>query len=348
MLDRLETHGAALRALAGQDGLSRYLRAHGERVPSDTIARAQATISVLLGRVFADQSEFHWDEERFTRAYLALEEQLFAGRTHTSVVAPVLGLDIDSPEVVLGDGLTLVRGETLPAIPADSLADSDVLLAFRAEAADDDADPFAQAGLAFRRVLAALRLYDEGGVALGAVAWTRVDDGPWRAVTLGGGGFSRGLILVEAEDEDELRAFCSLIARRTPRSGELAWALARHGMACERVMATEALSDVLLALRALLGDPDGRDGGLAARVGVLCALPEERSALTARVAHAISLERAIVTGTYPVSVAVETLIDELAGHLRAILRDVLCGHLDTDLRGLADRLIAESEPVTQS
>jgi hypothetical protein len=29
-------------------------------------------------------------------------------------------------------------------------------------------------------------------------------------------------------------------------------------------------------------------------------------------------------------------------HLRALLRDVLCGHLDADLRGLADRLVAQA------
>ena len=38
-----------------------------------------------------------------------------------------------------------------------------------------------QAGRAFRRLLVALRLYDGGGVALGSVAWTRVDSGAWRS-----------------------------------------------------------------------------------------------------------------------------------------------------------------------
>ena len=32
---------------------------------------------------------------------------------------------------------------------------------------------------------------------------------------------------------------------------------------------------------------------------------------------------------------------EVTGHLRALLRDVLCGHLDSDLRSVADRLLAE-------
>ncbi len=38
----------------------------------------------------------------------------------------------------------------------------------------------------------------------------------------------------------------------------------------------------------------------------------------------------------------EALTSELAGHLRALLRDVLCGHLDSDVRSLADELLAEA------
>ena len=37
------------------------------------------------------------------------------------------------------------------------------------------------------------------------------------------------------------------------------------------------------------------------------------------------------------------LVDELAGWLRALLRDVLCGHLDSDLRAVADELLAEED-----
>ena len=38
----------------------------------------------------------------------------------------------------------------------------------------------------------------------------------------------------------------------------------------------------------------------------------------------------------------DALVDELAEHLRAILRDTLCGHLDPDLCGVADGLLAEA------
>jgi hypothetical protein len=35
------------------------------------------------------------------------------------------------------------------------------------------------------------------------------------------------------------------------------------------------------------------------------------------------------------------LAAELADHLRALLRDVLCGHLDSDLTAVADEIIGE-------
>ena len=38
------------------------------------------------------------------------------------------------------------------------------------------------------------------------------------------------------------------------------------------------------------------------------------------------------------------LVAEVEGHLRALLRDVLCGYLDADLKGVADEILLESGP----
>jgi hypothetical protein len=340
-LARLDGHTPALRALTRHDGLGRYLKQHNERVAPDQGARARAALSLFLGRVFAEQTVFDFDAERFDRAYRQLEDAIFAGRTHAAAIVPVLGLDIASEEVVLGEGLTLTRVDAFPEAPPEVAGEADVVAAFRAEVEAGAPDPFVQAGRAFRRLIVALRLYDEGGMALGPVAWTRVGDGSWRAATLGTGGMAQGLTLIEAQEEDELRAFCSLVGRRTPRAGELAWALGRFGMACEQLSPLDALSDVLLALRALL-EPEGpASGRLVGRVAVLCAVPVERMELAERVAQAVSLERAVISGTAARSPAVDAVIGELLGHLRALLRDVLCGHLDGDLCALADRLLVQ-------
>jgi hypothetical protein len=73
---------------------------------------------------------------------------------------------------------------------------------------------------------------------------------------------------------------------------------------------------------------------------VICARPEGRAALAERVAHTISLERAVIAGLAPAEPGVDALVGELAEHLRALLRDVLCGHLDADLCQVADDLLA--------
>ncbi len=150
--------------------------------------------------------------------------------------------------------------------------------------------------------------------------------------------------MIPAQQEDELRAFLSLIGRRTPRSGELAWALRRFELASDRPRPSEALTDILLALRALL-EPEGpQTGRLAGRVAALCALPESRAQVTERIAHLVAagaLRRR--RASRPRITRSSTLVDELTGWLRALLRDVLCGHLDSDLRAVADEMLAEED-----
>jgi hypothetical protein len=103
----------------------------------------------------------------------------------------------------------------------------------------------------------------------------------------------------------------------------------------------EALSDHALALRALL-EPEGPGSGrLAGRVAALCATEDGRAALAERVARTVALERPVIAGL-AVDPAIDGLVAELAGHLRALLRDVLCGHLDADLRSVADEILAEA------
>ena len=41
----------------------------------------------------------------------------------------------------------------------------------------------------------------------------------------------------------------------------------------------------------------------------------------------------------------EALVAELGGCLRAMLRDVLCGHLEPELRRVADTLLADVAPM---
>ena len=64
---------------------------------------------------------------------------------------------------------------------------------------------------------------------------------------------------------------------------------------------------------------------LAQRLAAICAPAQERAALAERTAQAISLEHAVIAGLAPARPGVDALVDEVAEHLRAILRDILCG-----------------------
>jgi hypothetical protein len=347
MLSGLPTYAPAVRMLCGLEGLDAYLRQRGEsRIPSEHRDLADAALRTFLSVVYADRGDFEFDEERFEQAYDELELSLYEGRAMTTVVSPLLGiaLDDDTTEVALGDGLALVRGDTLEDAPGDAVwgdADDPQVLIVLTVAQDRAAPaPVSVARVRFRRTLTALRLFEPGGFALGPVAWTRIDAGTWRSTPLGGSGRPRLITRIPAEQEDELRAFCNLVARRTPRGGEIAWALSRFEMGCARLAPFEALTDYLLALRALL-EPEGRSSGrLAGRLAAICAKPEDRATVAERIAHAISLERAVITGIAPAQTGVDGLVQEISEMLRALLRDVLCGHLEADLCAVADELLA--------
>ncbi|HEV7178207.1 MAG TPA: hypothetical protein VGN29_22135, partial [Solirubrobacteraceae bacterium] len=349
MLAALPTYAPAARALAAMDGVDAYLRQRGEpRIPGEARERADAALRAFLSNVFAERSGFGFDPAKFEKCYEELERALYEGRCVATVIAPMLGIALESStkEIALGDGLSLMRGDAVPDAPAEAVwghSEEPNVLAVLTVAHDRTArSPVSTARGRFRRILTALRLFERGGYALGPIAWTRTDTGAWRTVALGSSGRPRFVTFISAEHEDELRAFCNLIARRAPTSGELAWALARFEMGCERLAPFESLTDYLLALRALL-EPEGpASGRLAQRLAVICAKPEDRAHLAERTAHAISLERAVIAGLAPAETGVDALVDELAEHLRALLRDVICGHLDADLRSVADELLAEA------
>lgn len=358
VLDRLPTYLPAARAITALDGIAAYLQQRGEpRIPPDARERADAALRSFLSAVYAECSGFGFQRERFTAAYTELEAALYEGRQVALVVVPLLGLALESDEVALGEGMSLARGETVPDVPPEAVWSTpgdvehgSVLATVTLEGERLAGPPLTTARTRLRRLLTALRLFDAGTYALGPLAWARLDGGPWQVAPLGGSGRAGSRTVIAADQEDELRAFCSLVTRRTPRAGEVAWALRRFELGLERPSPVEALTDHLLALRALL-EPEGPESGrLAQRLAVICGLPGERAALAERIARTVTLERTIVAGLAPpADAAAGVLVDELVGHLRALLRDVLCGHLDSDVRTLADELLAEAaaEPVVR-
>ena len=358
-LQRLPEHGAAVSALAGFDGLDRYLAGRGggeikarsgndlpncrERAGAHASAHtgARAALKLLLDDTFAEQTEFELRPERLAEALARLERaELTSAPDTVTLVATLHGLTIASPEIKLTKGLTIATPETLRWAPEQALAPTDdgeaghLLVALTCEEAADGRE-------VLKDLLRALRLFGDGRVALGPLAWARAGgEDAWSVIALGAGGRPHGMLVVSSEQEDELRAFCNLVSRRAPDGNEIAWALRRFELGCERASAYEALSDHLLALRALL-EPEGSSSGLlAGRIAALCATPENRVKLTERMVKAQKLERAVIAGTATERAARLALTQDVAYHLRALLRDVICGHLTPDLARLADELLA--------
>lgn len=330
-------------ALSSHNGLEEYLDAHaaGQR---GGVPILQDVLRCFTRRVFDRCGEdFELSTERFEAAYRELRPATEeAGEL--AVLALLQGVGCLSPEIALSDGVMLAPLAELDVLPPDPAwrrhgvpATVVALVVPRASGAIEEALG------ALRDLQTALRLYTPG-VAFAPLAWIRAQPSAWRALPIPGGGRADGHLFIAPEQEDELRAFTSLVTRRRPAEGELAWALERFELGLERDDPLSGLTDNLLALRALL-EPEGvRSGRLAGRIAALCAQPELRDVATERVAHAISLEQSLIAGVNVGGDAV-ALASEIEQHLRALLRDVICGHLSPDLLTLADSMLVEVEPM---
>lgn len=348
-LERLPSHARAARALRDFDGLDRYIAAAG-RDPAQLRgpARVRTAVELLLAEVFAEQSDFLVHPQRVRRAIERLERSALASAGGVTIAASLHGMTITSAELALTRGLAIARPETLQGLPEALQAPGDEapshLVATFACEQEDLREALAHGRAVLLELLRGLRLFGDGRVTLGAVAWARVAGAAWTPVPLGAGGRPRGMLVVGADQEDELRAFCNLVSRRAPHRNEVAWALRRFELGCDRAVEYEALSDHLLALRALL-EPEGpASGRLPERLAALCALAPQRPRLRERVAAALALERDFMSGAAVEHAAGLELAREIADHLRALLRDVICGHLETELAALADDILLEDEP----
>jgi len=78
-------------------------------------------------------------------------------------------------------------------------------------------------------------------------------------------------------------------------------------------------------------------------MAALCATPEHRLELTERILAAVALEQAVIAGRSLKRAGGQALMREVADHLRALLRDVICGHLSPELPSVADELLVSQQ-----
>lgn len=370
-LRMLESRPSASEALGA--GAAAYLRVNGMHG-----GESEPALQAMLERLYEDMSDFTFPEERFERVYGEVERTLYERSQPATILVPLHGVELEAERVELGEGVAIVRGDRTDAPdeavwgdPAgdgagdeagDAARDAagaerrepNTLLVLAREIAPEDGLPLAEARARFAELLTGMRLWKPGGVALSPLAWRRTGDGRWQPFELDSTGVARGEPwALQAGEEAELSEFLAAIegggASGAAHGGGTAWALRRFELGCGRPHESEALSDYLLGLRALLdvGPQTGR-ASLASRIAVLCASDGERKRVQRRIELAQALERFVMgdgpDDEYLDAVGADsprTLVDEAERHLRALLRDVLCGYLDPDLRRVADDLLLE-------
>jgi hypothetical protein len=344
-------------------GSEAYLRLRGLPEADD----AEPALRAMLDRLYEDATDFQFPEDRFERVYSEVERTLYEGTMRTAVVAAVHGLVLESDRVDLGAGLMLARGDRIDAPPEavwplgpgerERATGANAVVALERDVEADSPLPASEARVRFRRLLTAMRLFKPGRVAIAGLGWGRADGGVWAPVPLALGGPGRGEPWTLTTDEEpELRELVELIAAER-RGGRIVWSLARFEMGCERSTHVDGLSDHLLALRSLLdADDDAGRASLALRLAALCAEERERPGVRVRLEEAFALEhRAMAGGMVDLGaeeeddegrLSVPALAVEIEQHVRALIRDVVCGYLEPDLRSVADDiLIAGDEPI---
>ena len=325
-------------------GAASWLRVNGLRGE-----QAEPALQAMLERLYEDATSFGFPEERFERVYKEVETTLFRDAVRDRVVAPLAGAWMEAERIDFGAGLSIVRGDHADAPPEAVYPERGdgapaVVCTLDCDMAADQRLGAGDADARMRALVTALRLWRSGSVSLGAPGWRRTDHGRWSAVPVGGTGAGRGNgWQLPAGEEKALREFVAVIEGARP-GGTLAWALARFEMACERSRDSEALSDLMLALRGLLdATSDAGEASLALRVAALCAEEGRRSEVQGHIESAVSLERMLMGGggRVPEGSPAE-IVERLEGYVRALLRDVLCGYLDPDLKIVADDILLES------
>src|SRR5215208_5853129 len=289
-------------------GASAWLRVNGLRGE-----QAEPALQAMLERLYEDSTSFGFPEER----------------------------------VELGDGLSLARGDAVEG-PHDS---SELLCILERDVPADDPIPPEEAAERFATVVTAMRLWAPGAVSLGAPGWRQSDQARWQPLPIGSSTRPRGgEWMLPAGDEQAFREFFTAItvADRPPH---VAWALDRFEMGSAQETDAEALTDHLLGLRALLdATTETGEASFGLRLAALCAEEGSRGELQERMGTATRLERYVMGHTSGASIDTESpreLVADVEGHLRALLRDVLCGYLDADLKAVADDILIEShgEPL---
>jgi hypothetical protein len=334
---------AAAREAAVEAGIAApYLESRGEIVPPDPSARAEQMLIAFFAALWDGSSGFALDRGRLDEALATLDAEGRDPDDADVLIVPIVGLRMSMPRLALPNGVSVVRSDSIEA-PVEAMQSEGMgraawepqFLAVAEQHPDASAE---EALLQLRELISVMRLFKAGGIGLGPYAFAPTGGaGVWRRIATGMPATRPGGYRLTEPEAEELAEFARALESRPDPDRALTWAVGRFEMGCERESALEGLSDLLLAMRAVLEGHGPVGATLPMRAAALMSAAKEsvdRIEAREQIEAALELERATMNGR-PVAGAIE-LAGWIEESTRGLLRQAALGELGTDLGVAAD------------
>jgi hypothetical protein len=339
-ISSLASFEPARSAVLAADVAASYLDQKGEPVPAQPRERAARMLVSFLASLWDGSTEFSLNLERLDGALALLDAEVRDMNEADVLIAPLVGLQMRVPRLRLPHGVEIVRADAIEA-PTDALRSEGTSRRawdpqFLAVAEQGEDEESAEAALRqLHELISVMRLFKRGGVGLGPFAFAPMGEGRWRRLATGAPAVRPGGYTLGEEESDRLADLASALETRPDPVGALAWAVNRFELGCGRERALDALSDHLLALRAVLEGKGPVGASLPMRAAALIGGEEsDRHPARERMEAALELERSLMRGGPPAGTP--ELADWVEESMRGILRDAALGRLGTDLSTAAD------------
>lgn len=320
-----------------------YLESRGEIVPPDPGARAELMLLNFFSALWESDTGFALDRGRLDEALSTLDAEGRDADDADVLIVPIVGLRMSMPRLALPSGVRVLRADSIEA-PIEAMRSEGMGRAawepqFLA-VADQEPDEGAEAALLqLRELISVMRLFKPGGIGLAPYAFAPTGADCWRRIPTGAPSTRAGGYRLTEAEAAELAEFASALESRPDPDGALTWAVNRFEMGCERQSPLEGLSDLLLAMRAVLEGHGPVGASLPMRAAALISADESIDRIEAReqIEEALELERASMNGR-PVPGAID-LAAWVEENTRKLLRQAALGALGSDLSATADETL---------
>jgi hypothetical protein len=346
-LRSLPAFGPACSAVDAAGVAAPYLEARGESVPADEVERADKMLVAFIARLWDGATEFRLERPRLEAALHELQAEARDISDADLLLAPLVGLQMPLARLELPSGVAIVRADTVDAPTMATRSEGMQRSAWDPQFLAIAEKEYGAGGTAsamrmLRELISVLRLFKEGGVALGPHGFTPTGEDHWKQIPTGVPATRPGGYKLSEAEAGELAEFARRLEARPDPDAGLAWAVARFEMGCDRPTALEGLSDHLLAMRALFESSGPVGASLPMRVAALIAEPAERPEARERLQGAFELERAMMAGRQFDLGNAMGLAAWLEDAARAVVRGAALGEHGSDVAASADETLVAS------